>query len=175
MKHLYLLRHAHAASQDLGFADFDRPLDKKGQEGGAAVAYYLSQKKITFDIVLCSAALRAQETLEPLRPIIGTNNIEISEKFYNIPEDKILDSLRQLSKDITTVLYIGHNPGITFFILKFAKTLPQFLMEGITPATLAGFQFPLQQWEDLTWGSGEITDIFQPALDVIKSPAQQEP
>jgi phosphohistidine phosphatase len=162
MKQLYLLRHAHAEPHTLRFSDFDRSLDERGQEAGKAIATHLSQKAITFDFVMCSAALRAQETLEPLRPILGTSDIEISENFYNIPEEKILDHLRQVSDEKHKILYIGHNPGIAFSILKFAKVTPHFLLEGVTPGTLVGLQFSLDKWMDLEWGSTEITDVFQP-------------
>ena len=175
MKQLYLLRHAHAAPPGLGFSDFDRPLDERGHEEAKAIAQYIQNKDISFDFVMCSAALRAQETLEPLRSFVGTNDIEISENFYNITENKILDHLKMASDDKDKILYIGHNPGIAFSILKFVKVIPHFLTEGVTPGTLTGLQFSLNKWMDLEWGSAEIIDLFQPSLVVIEAPAPQEP
>jgi len=175
MKQIYLLRHAHAEPHGLGFSDFDRPLNARGQEEAKTIADYLHKKRVTFDFVMCSAALRAQETLEPLRPIIGTDAIEISENFYNISEEKILNHLRQVSDERHKILYIGHNPGIAFSILKFSKIIPNFLMEGITPGTLTGLQFSLDKWMDLEWGTAEIIDVFQPNRDGSEVPAPQEP
>lgn len=162
MKTLYLLRHAHAAPRELSLSDFDRPLDERGRRQAGDVANYLQKKKITFDFVMCSASLRTRETLEPLRPVLGTEAIEISKNFYNSPEDKILEYLRGVSGERNKVLYIGHNPGIAFAALKFTKVFPEILIEGVTPATLIGFQFPLDHWKDLDWWSGEVTDVFQP-------------
>ncbi len=174
MKILYLLRHAHAEPRDYGLSDFDRPLDERGREEAELVAEYLQKKQITFDFVMCSAALRTQETLEPLRPVVGTDALEISEDFYNSPEDKILDYLKRVADERTRVLYIGHNPGIAFAALKFTKVYPEVLMEGVTPATLIGFQFPFEKWNDLEWWSGEIIDVFQPKLPSITAPAPKE-
>ena len=174
MKTLYLLRHAHAAPRDLSFSDFDRPLDERGQREAEAVAKHLQEKGVTFDFVMCSAALRTQETLEPLRPVIGTDAIEVSESFYNISEDHILKHLKCVSENKDKVLYIGHNPGIAFAILKFAKIFPDVLLEEIKPATLTGFHFPLDAWKDLEWWIGEIVDVFQPDLPSIESPSQEE-
>lgn len=174
MKQIYLLRHAHAETHGLGFTDFDRPLDERGQEEAKAIARHLHTQGIKFDFVMCSAALRAQETFEPLRPIIGTDAIEISENFYNISEDKILDHLREVSDDRQRILYIGHNPGIAFSVLKFAKTIPNFLMEGVTPGTLTGLQFPLDKWVDLEWGEAELIDVFQPSRDATEVRAPHE-
>jgi len=140
-----------------------------------SVADYLHKNNITFDFIMCSAALRAQETLESLRPIIGTTDIEISESFYNIHDESILDHLRQVSDERHKVLYIGHNPGLAFSILKFSKVIPNFLMGSVTPGTLTGFQFPIQKWIDLNWGEGEVIDLFQPSPIQTEFPAPQEP
>jgi phosphohistidine phosphatase len=174
MKTFYLLRHAHAEPREQSLSDFDRPLDETGRRQAEAVAGYLKKKKLTFDFVMCSAALRTQETLEPLRPVIGTEAIEISEEFYNSPEDQILKHLKRISDERNRVLYIGHNPGIAFASLKFTKVFPEVLIEGVTPATLIGFQFPLDHWKDLEWWEGKVIDVFQPMLPSTEPSAPDE-
>jgi phosphohistidine phosphatase len=175
MKTLYLLRHAHAMSRGTDLSDFDRPLNERGWEEAKEIATYLQNKKLTFDLVLCSASLRTQETLEPLRPVVGTEQLDISESYYNISEEEILHHLKHLPEKATRVLYIGHNPGIAFAILRLAKTFPDFLKEGVHPATLVGFHFALEKWKDLAWQSGEIVDLFQPILSPSEPPGPMEP
>ncbi len=174
MKMLFLMRHAHAESREQSLSDFDRPLDERGREEAEMVAKYLQEKKINFDFVMCSAALRTQETLEPLRSVVGTEVIEISEDFYNSPEDLILYHLRHVSDERKKILYIGHNPGIAFAALKFTKVFPEILREGLKPATLIGFRFPLNTWADLEWWKGEVTDVFQPPLSLLELPSPSE-
>lgn len=174
MKKLYLLRHAFAAPRELSLSDFDRPLDERGRKQAEEVANYLQKKKITFDFVMCSAALRTRETLEPLRPVIGTDAIDVSKSYYNSPEDQILGNLKHVSDERRKVLYIGHNPGIAFAALKFTKVFPEILIEGVTPATLIGFQFPIDHWKDLAWWIGEVTDLFQPAPQPTEPRAPEE-
>ena len=171
MKILYLLRHAHAAPRELSLSDFDRPLDERGYRQAEAVASYLREKKMTFDFVMCSAALRARETLEPLRSVVGTEEFQVSEEFYNSPENQILKHLQGVSDEWNRVLYIGHNPGIAFATLKFTKVFPEVLIEGVIPATLMGFQFPLDHWKDLDWWKGEVVDVFQPMIPQTEPPA----
>lgn len=173
MKTLYLLRHAHAEPRPTAYADFDRPLNERGREEAEAVAAYCQTKGLTFDFVMCSAALRAQETVEALRPMLATGAIEISEKFYNIPEDQILSHLKHLPHNTEKVLYVGHNPGVAFAILRLAQSFPAFLNEGVHPATLVGFQLPVDNWKDLEWGLGELIDVFQPSLVPTGSPAPE--
>ncbi|MBS0272415.1 MAG: histidine phosphatase family protein [Proteobacteria bacterium] len=174
MKILYLLRHAHAEPHGTSFADFDRPLDARGHLEAKAVATYIQSKKLNFDYIMCSAALRTVETLEPLRPFLGTEAIETSENFYNSSDELILKHLQRISNEWQKVLYIGHNPGIAFTALKLTKIFPEVLVEGVTPATLVGFQFPFDHWKDLEWWSGEIIDVFQPNLVSAESPLPKE-
>jgi len=174
MKTLYFLRHANAEPRPTNFADYDRPLVEKGWEEANAVAEYIQSKGLSFDFVMCSSALRARETLEPLRSVINTQDIEVSEKYYNIPEDSILKHLKHLSSHLGSVLYIGHNPGIAFAIFKLASAFPEFLKEGVFPATLVGFHLAIDKWGDLEWGMGELIDLFQPPHGPEESPSPME-
>lgn len=173
MKTLYLLRHAHAEGRGTSISDFDRPLEELGLTEAQAIADYIKTKGLSFDFVMCSAALRTQQTLEPLRSVVGTTDIEISESFYNSPEDKILKSLQHISDEWNKVLYIGHNPGIAFTAFKLTKTFPEILIEGVTPGTLIGFQLPLDHWSELEWWAGEIIDVFQPEIPPSTPPVQE--
>lgn len=162
MKTLYLLRHALTHVRERGLADYDRPLLEEGREQAQAVADYLKKNKVTFDFVMCSGALRARETFEYLRSVVGTEDVEIAESFYNSPEDKILSHLHEVSNNWNRILYIGHNPGLAFAAYKFTTKFPQDIVQSVTPATLIGFQFPIDDWSELEWWQGQVIDLFQP-------------
>ncbi|EKE09670.1 MAG: Phosphoglycerate mutase family protein [uncultured bacterium] len=174
MKALFLLRHTHAEERGTTISDYDRPLEERGLTEALDVANYIKSKNLSFDFVMCSSSLRTQQTLEPLRSVIGTTDIEISENFYNSTEEKILKNLQAISDRWNKVLYIGHNPGVAFTAFKLTKTFPKTLMEGVTPGTLIGFHLPIDHWKDLDWWGGEIVDVFQPGLPPPKVPEQEE-
>jgi phosphohistidine phosphatase len=170
MKRLYILRHAHAEPQGQGLADFDRALDEQGRAEAEALGQYLYQTAQTYDFIMCSASLRCQETLEPLRRLTKTGQIEISQDYYNISEDEILEYIRKVPNDAVTLLYIGHNPGVIFTILKLVHIIPDFLKEGLKPATLVGIQIPINKWSDLDWHEGDIIDSYHPDLESGDTP-----
>lgn len=173
MKTLYFLRHAHAESRNSAYADFDRPLEEKGRAEAQAVLVYMQEKKLDFDFVMCSAALRAQETLEPLRSVLGTQQIDVSEKFYNLQEDQILGHLHHIPQDLNRVLYIGHNPGLAFAVLRLAQSFSNSLSQGVEPATLVGFELPIDDWKNIEWGMGALIDFFRPTLVPAKPPLSE--
>ncbi|MEB3701977.1 Histidine phosphatase family protein [Candidatus Bealeia paramacronuclearis] len=163
-KIIYLLRHAEASPKNTGISDYDRSLTPHGEDQAQNVANYLRDKILTFDFVMCSSALRTQETLEPLRPYLGTEDIDLNPHYYNIEEEKVLDFLRLASEDAKRILYIGHNPGIAFAALRF---VPQgqphpYIQQGFPTAGLAGFSFEISSWHDLNWGKGQLIEFYNP-------------
>jgi hypothetical protein len=64
MRRLYLLRHAKSSWEDVGLADHDRPLAPRGRRAAKAIGRHLRDSGIEPELVLCSSARRAQETLE---------------------------------------------------------------------------------------------------------------
>ena len=66
MKSLHLLRHAKSSWKDPSLNDHDRPLNKRGRQTAEMMAAYLRRAKIAPDLVMCSTAMRAQQTLDPI-------------------------------------------------------------------------------------------------------------
>ena len=64
MKTLFLLRHAKAQDAAPGSSDLDRTLNERGRQEAQAIGKYLKKQNVTFDLVLCSPAVRARETAE---------------------------------------------------------------------------------------------------------------
>ena len=60
---LYLLRHAKSSWENF-VDDHSRVLEKKGKNDAITLASFINDKKIQFDITLCSSAARTKETLD---------------------------------------------------------------------------------------------------------------
>ena len=63
MKTLCLMRHAKSGWDDPSLSDHDRPLTARGVEAAGLVGRHLKQRGVRPDLVLCSTARRAAETL----------------------------------------------------------------------------------------------------------------
>jgi phosphohistidine phosphatase len=68
MKRLYLLRHAKSSWKDTSLPDHDRPLAGRGRRAAKAIARHMREQGIEPDLVLCSSARRARETLDRMEP-----------------------------------------------------------------------------------------------------------
>src|SRR5262245_41814146 len=112
MKRLYLLRHAKSSWKDVSLSDHDRPLAGRGRRASKAMARHLRDRGIEPDLVLCSTARRARETLDRIAPALGTTAIEIEPGLYGASAHGLLERLHGVQDEIESVMLIGHNPGM---------------------------------------------------------------
>ena len=68
MRHLiYLLRHAKSSWDEPALLDHERPLAKRGRKAAALLREHFDEAGVAPDLVLCSSAVRAIQTLEGVR------------------------------------------------------------------------------------------------------------
>jgi phosphohistidine phosphatase len=120
VKHLHLLRHAKSSWANPELADHERPLAPRGRKACRKLAKHLRREGTRTDLVLCSSAQRARETLELIRSALGDAAIEIEEELYAAGSDRLLARLRELPEEAGSVLLIGHNPGLQDLALTLA-------------------------------------------------------
>jgi phosphohistidine phosphatase len=110
---LYLLRHAKSSWADPSLADRDRPLAPRGRRNAAVLAARLARAPIAPDLVLCSPALRARETLAAIGDALPPDaETRVEERLYGASADELAALLAELPGAVRAVLLIGHNPGI---------------------------------------------------------------
>src|SRR3954454_19984281 len=60
---LWLLRHAKSSWSDQGLPDEDRPLAPRGEKAADRMRNYIAAEGLEPQLVLCSSAMRARQTL----------------------------------------------------------------------------------------------------------------
>jgi phosphohistidine phosphatase len=164
MKHLYLLRHAKSSWKNPGPADHDRPLAGRGRRAAKAVARHLREQGIEPELVLCSTARRARETLERIEPALGTGAVRVERELYGAGAGALLEQLRGVPDAVGSVLVIGHNPGLQRLALELARPAPavEELEAKYPTAGLAALAFEGPSWRDLDRGSAELVRFVRP-------------
>jgi phosphohistidine phosphatase len=165
MKTLYLLRHAKSSWKDPGLDDLDRPLNKRGRETAKTMAAYLRRVKITPDVVLCSTAVRTQQTLKPITKAIKPPRVAFESRIYGVAQPELLKYLRGLPESVESALMIGHNPGLHDLALALAeaksrKRLPP--AEGKFPTgAMATFRLD-GEWKELRSNGATVLSFTSP-------------
>lgn len=113
MRTLYLLRHAKTERPESGVDDHDRRLTPRGVRDAAAAARHLVSVSPAPQLVLCSSAVRARQTLEPIAAALpATATVSIEPGLYGAASAAIMARLRRVPADTSSVLVIGHNPAV---------------------------------------------------------------
>jgi phosphohistidine phosphatase len=164
MKRVYLLRHAKSSWKERGLRDHDRPLAPRGRRAAKAIAGYLLDHGVEPELVLCSTARRARETLERIEPALGTPVVRVEPALYGAGADALLERLRAVPGTFGSVLLIGHNPAMQLLALDLARPGPELreLEAKFPTAALATFAFPGPDWRALAPGSAELTAFVRP-------------
>src|SRR5690348_2545492 len=103
MHTLYLLRHAKSSWTDPTLADRDRPLASRGRRDGKRLARELRRLEVEPELVLCSSAERARETLGLVRPALGaTATVQLEAGLYAASSDELLERIRVVPEEVAT-------------------------------------------------------------------------
>ena len=109
-RQLVLIRHAKAGE---GAVDRDRPLADRGVAEAPAVGRWLAQRRIAPDRVVVSPARRARQTWELAAAEVGPTAAPVrDDRVYRNTVEDLLDVIRETPAEVTTLVVVGHNPGI---------------------------------------------------------------
>ncbi len=159
MKILLLLRHAKSSWKDKSLADQDRPLANRGLRDAPRVGKLLNDANLLPDLILSSTARRARQTVELVTDAAGyTGEVSWLDDLYAAAPEEILELLSALPAYYTTVMVVGHNPG-----LEELMALLTDQVDSLTTAALAQIDLPLDGWDQLTDETqGKLVNIWRP-------------
>jgi phosphohistidine phosphatase len=116
---LVLLRHAKAETPGEE-PDFVRRLTDRGKSDADAAGSWLADEGVRPDLVLCSPATRTRQTwhgvaiaLAQADPEGAAPEVLYEQGLYGGGRTEVIDLLRAVDDDVSTVLVIGHNPTMS--------------------------------------------------------------
>jgi phosphohistidine phosphatase len=167
MKRLILTRHAKSSWDDPAAPDHDRRLNERGKAAAAELGIWLASRGYIPGEVLCSDAVRTQETWEGLAPALpGTPVLLMKPALYHAGPDVMPAVLRHATEDC--VMMIGHNPGIAEFAARLVAYPPIHadFHRYPTGATLV-CDFIADSWTEVGYGMATTDDFIIPREVVV--------
>ncbi|APG62157.1 histidine phosphatase family protein [Sphingorhabdus lutea] len=173
MKFLSLLRHAKSdwsAPQEGGqmVRDYDRPLNRKGEQAACAMGDWIAKEKIIFDYVLASPATRVQQTINFFENGYGRAlNPHWDKRIYLASSVTLIDLISQIDDAPVHVLMVGHNPGLEDIILDLVKQNSQSPLrdeveQKYPTASFATIKLDIDNWADIENGNAQLTQFMRP-------------
>lgn len=161
MKTLLLLRHAKSSWTDPSRSDHDRELNRRGEKAAPVMGRYLRDQGLVPDLIWCSTAERAVQTLTLLgRDFASASDVIYSHDLYMAGETILLESLWQTHDEARCVMMIGHNPGMADFAAGLfgggdGEALLQMHRKFPT-CGLCQYEFDVDHWADARFEAGRL-------------------
>ncbi|HYD69385.1 histidine phosphatase family protein [Azospirillum sp.] len=174
MKTLYLLRHAKSAWDDGGVADHDRPLAPRGEHAATRIGRYLDERGVRPELILCSTARRASDTLDLVLAEISGGEagipVERERGLYLCGPRVLLARIRDVPDSVHTLMLVAHNPDLhhlaTSLVIEGEPQARAHLTEKFPTGACAIIAFDAARWHDVAPGTGRLADFVRPrALD----------
>jgi phosphohistidine phosphatase len=156
---LHLLRHAKSSWDDPGLPDHDRPLAPRGRKAAKLIGEHLRREEIAIELVLCSSARRARETLELVAP---PGEVRIEPELYGASAAGLIDRLRRLPDGLTSVMMIGHNPAFQDVAIALARDPGELATGKFPTGALVTLTVTGRPWSALAPGAAELVAFVKP-------------
>ena len=120
-RRLILLRHAKSDWHSGASTDFERPLNHRGRRDAPRVGDWLNSHVPEPDVICCSSAARARETLQLVSTEfdISSSGVLYLDDLYHATEQEIVQIAVQQLAQVQTVMMVGHNPGFELALMHF--------------------------------------------------------
>lgn len=164
-RRLILLRHAKS-DRPAGIRDLERPLNPRGRRAAPLIGQYMAKEGLRPDRAVISTSTRTRETWDAVREAIGNPPSEFVEAIYEAPAEALLAVIRSAPDDSTSLLLVGHNPGIQDLAMALVGSGPEALQRQLSTefptAALAVIDFDVADWADIRRRSGEVDRFVRP-------------
>jgi phosphohistidine phosphatase len=173
MRRLMLWRHAKTETDAPSGQDRDRRLDERGRRDAAEIGGWIGAHPPFPDLVLVSTAVRAQQTWDlawqVLKDRIAAPRIEHRDELYGAEPTDLLKIVRLAeAQEAKQLMLVGHNPGMHELAMMLAgsgdKAARKAIEDNLPTAGLAVLDFDVDDWTDIGFRRGKLTQFVSPKL-----------
>ncbi len=161
MKKLFLFRHAQTEGYSFSNPDSKRKLTQQGIQDATSLGQILQKENFEVDKIVTSIAVRAQTTARLIANEMQypLSQIQVEEDLYQCSEVDLMRFINQIDDNsINTLFLVNHNPSVSALI---------YLLSGkdygfLSPCSLVVFSFDVDNWTEISKGSGTVQQIRTP-------------
>lgn len=146
----------------MGETDKERELSPQGMRESLLIGSYLHKEKITPDAIISSTARRAKATADSVADALrlDTDKVTVHDELFQASPRTFVDVINQLDDSINHVIFVAHNPTITYV----AEYLTHAEIGDLVPAGLAIIRFSFNSWKEVNAGNGDLVNYIYPAM-----------
>jgi phosphohistidine phosphatase len=161
MKELLIYRHSFACLGSESGLDIDRQLSNFGKKVAKHMGDILLRCEVTPEMIMCSPAVRAQQTLEYtlVHWEFDKYLIELNSLYFDNEHQIFNDLIKEINRlsNIDKLMIIGHEPVCSRMV---ANLVGNFSVD-FTEASIARIAFDKEDWSDIHYGDGLLLDLYK--------------
>lgn len=162
MKRILILRHAKSSWTDPNLSDLERPLNERGLRTAPFMGKLIVERGLSPAAIISSPAKRARQTAELVVNEIGVEtNLSFDDRIYEASPNALRIVVSETSNDLTSVMIVGHNPGIEGFIRHLTGKI-----ESMPTAALAVIDLNIESWKEINHDTGSLITIIRPKEEI---------
>lgn len=167
MKRLFVLRHAKSSWDSPELRDFDRPLNARGQTAAEAIGRDMRKRRLRFDLVLASPAVRVRQTLAGVEKGYGRSlEPRFERRIYDADVAALVSLVRDADGAAERLLLVGHNPGLQQLLLELTGDDPAGLRRAVAAkyptGALAEVVLDVADLRDVEPAAGRLVSLTLP-------------
>jgi len=160
-KSIILYRHAKSNWGAESSSDHERPLNERGIDSAKMMGKVLALSNQVPELVITSSAVRAKQTLQ-LSIEAGGWKCDVKEdgKIYHNDVDDILEIIRSVSNNYSSVMLVGHEP-------KWSSLTSMMIGGGeinFPTAAMSKIEYQVDDWKDVEYRTGQLKWLLQPSF-----------
>jgi phosphohistidine phosphatase len=164
-KRLVVVRHAKSA-WPAGVPDRARPLGPRGLRDAPLMGQRIATLVGHVDLVVVSPAERTAQTWSLLNDELGhTGPVVVDARIYEGWGAHMLDLVLELPEEATTVMLVGHEPGVSELVLTLAGTGGHTLRDRVAtkfPTGAVALLTAGRPWSQFCAGCAELAAFMTP-------------
>lgn len=153
---LYLLRHGEAKPGIGPLGDLKRPLSEAGELHINQLSKVLESRKITFDLILVSPAVRTSQTAKILSKSVSSKEILVLDEIYDAELNDLVKILNDIDSGVQNLLLVGHNPSLSLLV----SYLTGIGSLSLNPGMMAIIEIVSDEWKQMGKDTGILKEVI---------------
>ena len=158
---LIVIRHAKSSWEKDRQSDFERPLNERGKQSIELMASKVINWGLNDALFLVSTAQRTQETFRRLSKELKIDpEVKLKDSLYLAENNELLKCLSDIPENISKVIIIGHNPGLTYFV----EYLSGIDFGNLPTASFVKLNFVVNKWKMIGKETAIVKEYLYPKM-----------
>lgn len=159
---IYIVRHAKSSWAEIGVEDHDRKLNERGIGDLVRMGEEVKTRDWIPEVIYSSTAARAKATAEGIAEKISIpkNAIIFERSLYLCTAKDIQKFLSGIDKGITSVMLVGHNPGLTDFYNEYTD----IKIDNVPTCAIGAFQSEENDWKSINQSEWKSIGFIYPKM-----------